>query len=150
MTFRPPLRRCYISFWIRWLFGTLIGLLLLVIIRNVPISDFVQPPFIFIMGMWLLGSLKGVPRSQEHLSITLSDEHVSGPNGARWRWGRVDLPLDKLDRERTCRETMLQRFLGSRYLWSTDGQKVRISYWEFTPAQVAALLEELGCNAAER
>lgn len=150
MTFRPPLWRCYVPFWITWLFGTLTGLLLLVIIGNVPISDFVRLPFLFIMGMSTLGGLKGVQSSQDQLSITLSDEHVSGLNGAGWRWGRVELPLDKLDRERTCRQTLLQRLFGYRYLWSTDGQKTRIRSWVFAPAQVAALLAEIGCNATER
>lgn len=110
--------------------------------------------------MWVGGEIAGfagaasvvlltTPWIQDRLSITLDDEYVSGPNGRRWRWGRVDLPLRKLDRERTCKQTLPQRLFGYRYLWSADGQKIRISSWEFTPAQVAALLEELGCSATE-
>jgi hypothetical protein len=98
----------------------------------------------------LIGGLLGTWKTPDRLSIIRSDEHVSGPNGKWWGWGRVELPLDKLDLERTCRQTVLQRLFGYRYLWSTDGQKIRISYWEFAPAQVAALLEELGCSAGER
>ena len=62
--------------------------------------------------------------------------------------GGVELPLDKMDRERTCRQTLSQRLFGYRYLWSTDGQKIRISSWEFAPVQVATLLE-VGCNATK-
>lgn len=152
MTFRPSYWRCYVAFLIGSLLGLLTAVLLDAVTGNVLTGGdgWSHPSSIIGVACVLIGGLLGTRKTPDRLSITLSDEHVSGPNGARWRWGRVDLPLDKLDRERTCRQTVPQRLFGYRYLWSTDGQKIRISYWEFAPAQVAALLAELGCSAAER
>jgi len=100
--------------------------------------------------MIVLINLLTTSRTQDELTITVSDDMIVRPaTGGDWGWPRIQFPLHKVDCERTRRKpTVRQRLFSQRYsyLWSTDGHKIPIDYWAFTPAQITALLGLIGCG----
>jgi hypothetical protein len=114
MTVRPSYWRCCFTYVLPWLIGILATAVFDPYTSALPMS----------FPVWVGGKIAGfagtasvvlliTPWIQDHLSIPLDDEFVSRPDGVR---GRVEFPLDKLARERTCRQTVLQRLFGYRHL----------------------------------
>jgi hypothetical protein len=150
-TFRPPWWRCFVSSIIELiplLLSWLIGAWLSDIISNRSVS-FLDGLF-FPFAMIVLFQLLTTSRRQDELTITISDGMIVRlATGGEWGWPRIQFPLHKVDCERIDRKpTVRQRLFRQRYsyLWSTDGHKIPIDYWAFTPAQVTALLRLIGCG----
>jgi len=95
------------------------------------------------VACFLLGGLLGTVGRQDRLIITVSTDQVSGPGA--WGWRHVSFPLQLLDRERSCTPTVLQRIGGYRYLWSTQGHKIRVHTWALGQAEVTRLLTLVDC-----
>lgn len=150
MTFGPPWWRCFLSSLsqlIPLLLSWLIVTVMLVGIGSRPVSL----DFIFVVTPMIVGiNLLTTSRRQDELTITVSDNMIVRlAKGGDWGWPRIQFPLHKVDCERTGRKpTVWQHVFRQRYsyLWSTDGHKITIDYWAFTPAQVTELLSLLGCD----
>jgi hypothetical protein len=143
-TFRPSFWRCYLVLVLPLLLVVLVVSFLAALIGIAPMAGttwFDRTGIQIII--WVVLGVLPASWMQDRLMIMLDTEVVSGPGSSGWQ--RVSFPIHMVDRERTCRQTMLQRIGGDRYLWSTDGHKIRVNTWGLSQAEVNRLLTHVGC-----
>lgn len=148
-TFQP-------SYWRCLLWAVLTGLLvvLTVLLASLVLSTdgtirlVMSGSFAFITTCFFVGRVLSASRTQQHLTITVSPAEIAGPSA--WAGRRVTFPLATLDRARSCMPTVIQRIGGYRYLWSTQGHKIRVNTWTLGQAEVTRLLTLVECVKEQR
>jgi len=142
--FRPIEWRCVLS---RLLFvliaaplGSALGYLLL---GRPSLLSWVGSTLGYIAGFALVIVLFSARSLQDQLTIVISDGQIAGPSLSGLK--RVCFSLRRLDKRKTARQSRLARVTGERYIWSRDGDKIRLDCFAFGPAQVEAIMARLGC-----
>jgi hypothetical protein len=143
--FRPAYWRCLLTSGLTGLLVVLtVVLVSLAVNTNVTLRLITSGPFIFIAVCFFVGRALGTARVQQHLTIAVSLDSISGPSA--WAGRRISFPRALLDPARSCTPTVLQRIGGYRYLWSTDGHKIGVNAWALGQAEVSRLFTHVGCS----
>jgi hypothetical protein len=110
---------------------------LLVVIVGVLGSFLIMIP----LTMWLLAPIV------ERLSVTISTNTISGP--AKRGGKRIAIPLAKVDREKTRRQSFFEKLFGYRYIHSVDGETIALSGYAFSRATMKEILEQINAGTNE-
>jgi hypothetical protein len=145
--FRPTQARCvlaYLRYYVlAYLLIALIGIFTFVLNNGHSLTSWLLKAFFGGLGTFGFHLLFGLSRYQEHVTITISEGNISGPSRG-WLHKRQAFPLERLDTGRTKRQTLTERWLGSKYIWSIDGSRIYIEPIVFEQAQVDAILNRIG------
>ncbi|MBI5565911.1 MAG: hypothetical protein HY870_13530 [Chloroflexi bacterium] len=91
---------------------------------------------------WSVGLIFSTSRSLDLNTIIISNEYIAGPSA--WLEKPTNFPFHALDRQRSCRQTVIRRAFGRRHLTSTDGQKILFFERAFDKDQVEQIYQVLG------
>jgi hypothetical protein len=90
----------------------------------------------------MIGALFAASRATEREKIEFWEGVVHVPG----RWRRRSIPVDRLDRIKSQQRSVLDRLRFERWLWSSDGHRIRINLLAHRHSDVQKLLRLLGCE----
>lgn len=113
---KPGKARFIFTWCIEYLLGIIAGCSFLWLV------DEKEIPYILLFIMFF-SMVTSIPAAYAYYTLAIHHGRLNGPSQWGWRWQRIEIQLDKIDRARTLRPT-LGRKLGFTTIFSTSGEKI--------------------------